>query len=63
VRPPLESINPDSPEFRVIRRLFGNQIRRAAEFANLAENGPLARAELFEVASALGLIAEWGIER
>lgn len=59
VCPPLEALTTGSEEFRVIQRLFGNQIRRAREFADLAENGPVARRELFDITRRLGIVSEW----
>jgi DNA phosphorothioation system restriction enzyme len=62
VSPPLAIIDKASEEFKVIRRLFGNQIRRASEFADLAENSALAREALLEISSALNLVSEWGVQ-
>ncbi len=59
VCPPLDALAPGSEEFRVVQRLFGNQIRRAREFADLAENGPVARQELFELTRHLKVVSEW----
>lgn len=59
VSPPVEALPVGSEEFRVVRRLFGNQIQRAKEFADLAENGPVARSALLELTSHLRLFAEW----
>jgi DNA phosphorothioation system restriction enzyme len=59
VSPPLSDIGPSSPEYPVVRRLFGNQIRRAQEFAALAENAPQARAALRDVTTHFNLFSEW----
>ena len=62
VAPPLSDIKTESVEYPVVRRLFGNQIRRAREFASLADNAPLARAALRNVTVQLNLLSEWSDE-
>jgi DNA phosphorothioation system restriction enzyme len=62
VAPPIDEVPESDAEYAVVRRLIGNQIRRAAEFANLAENGPQARRDLLELTSHFKLHAEWGKE-
>ncbi len=58
--PPTDDPDENAPEFLVIRNLVGQQIRRAREFAELAENGPVARSKLLELTSKLHLLSEWG---
>jgi DNA phosphorothioation system restriction enzyme len=58
VAPPTAELDENAPEFSVIRKLFGQQIRRAREFAELAENGPVARPKLLDITSKLRLLSE-----
>ncbi|QDT16782.1 DEAD/DEAH box helicase family protein [Alienimonas californiensis] len=55
VVPPAEAADPDSPEYRPMRGLLEREFARVAEFADLALNGPQARATLLPTLEALGL--------
>lgn len=57
--PPLEGIDAGTSEYAVLRRLLGGQIQRAAEFADLAENGPQARSELLDLTTFFALHGAW----
>lgn len=57
VAPPRVHQDPDSPYYAATRRLFGRELVRAAEFAELAENGPEAMGRLLATRERLGLLA------
>jgi len=59
--PDLEGMGAESGEYKVARRLLANEFHRAAEFADLAMNGPVARATLLDLTSRLGLFTEWHV--
>jgi DNA phosphorothioation system restriction enzyme len=51
VVPDVEDVPAHVPEYPVVRRLLLNEFRRAGEFAQLAENGPVARQQLLDLTS------------
>ncbi len=57
VAPAPREVPRGSPEYPVVRRLLRNEFRRASEFADLAENGPVARSELLDLASHFELLS------
>lgn len=57
VMPSPDQMQPGTPEFDVMRRMLRNELRRAGEFAELAENGPVARGKLLEMASHFDLMS------
>ena len=63
VIPPMDELNEGSSEFGTMRRLFGNQIRRAREFASLAENDAVARGMLLDISERLRLLTHWEEDR
>lgn len=60
VVPPYERYTPESEEWTLARSIVRGQIRRAREFADLADNGPTARGVLLKLASELDLLSVWG---
>ena len=46
-------------EFNRIRSLVRNEFKRAAEFAEIAENGPVARSILKDLTKQLNLFTIW----
>jgi superfamily II DNA or RNA helicase len=61
VAPPRTHQDPASPFYNTTRSLFGRELKRAGEFAALAENGPEALGRLLPLRDRLGLLAV-GIE-
>lgn len=59
VVPSMREIAPYSREWEIARMMVGKQLHRAREFAELAENGPVARQRLLSVASQLDLLSYW----
>lgn len=57
VEPPIELTRPNSEYYALIRRLFGKELRRVVEFANLAVNGPEALHQLLDLRDRLNLLA------
>jgi len=57
VAPPLEHQQPSSPYYEMTRRLFGRELERALEFAELAENGPEAMGRLLDIRDRLNLLS------
>lgn len=58
VVPPGEDYGRDSTEFKCVRGLLRTQLARVREFADLAENGPVAREVLLRLRSRFDLLAE-----
>jgi superfamily II DNA or RNA helicase len=56
VAPPLAHQDPSSPYYAATRRLFGRELARASEFADLAENGPEALGRLLPLRDRLNLL-------
>jgi hypothetical protein len=56
--PPGEDYGRDSTEFKCVRGLLRTQLARVREFADLAENGPVAREVLLRLRSRFDLLAE-----
>jgi len=56
VSPPLEYIPEYSKEYTVMKNLVRRELKRAHEFAELAENGPVAMSELSQIRKHFGLI-------
>jgi DNA phosphorothioation system restriction enzyme len=59
VTPPAEDMVKGSPGYSAARTLVRSQVHRAAEFASLAENGPIARGALVEIMAPLHLLDIW----
>ena len=59
VTPPAENMNTGSPGYNAARSLIRSQVHRAAEFASLAENGPIARSSLVDIMAPLHLLDIW----
>ncbi len=59
VCPDLDALVPGSPEYRVVQGMLRREFQRAAEFAGLALNGPVARRQLMEITERLGLYDGW----
>ena len=59
VVPPPEDMEEISPGYGAARALVRSQVYRAAEFASLAENGPIARAALMDIMAPLHLLDIW----
>lgn len=59
VAPPLDDLREGAIEFGPARQMFASQLRRAREFANLADNGPVARRKLLEYCKDLDLLGAW----
>ena len=57
--PRLSDVPPESAEYAVARGLFANQMKRAQQFASLAENAPVARTALRDFVRHFNLIDEW----
>jgi superfamily II DNA or RNA helicase len=57
--PDLSDVGEASPLFAPSRSLVARELKRAAEFAELAINGPQARAKLLDLTEQLGLYGEW----
>lgn len=57
VAPPEEHQDPASPYYQTTRRLFGRELERALEFAELAVNGPEAMGRLLDVRDRLQLLS------
>jgi hypothetical protein len=57
VVPPEEHQDPASPYYQTTRRLFGRELERALEFAELAVNGPEAMGRLLDVRDRLQLLS------
>lgn len=58
--PNLSSLPRNSREWKMARGILGGQIRRAQEFADLAENGPVARGKLLGICEQMDLLSYWG---
>lgn len=61
VVPPEEHRNPGSDFYSATRKMFRRELKRAIEFAKLAENGPEAMGRLLDVRDQLNLL-DLGIE-
>lgn len=61
VCPDLDGLAEGSPEYRAIRGMLQREFKRAAEFAQLASNGPIARRSLLGISEKLHLLGEWYI--
>ena len=61
VVPPDDHQDPSSPYYQTTRRLFGRELERALEFAELAVNGPEAMGRLLDVRDRLQLLSH-GVE-
>lgn len=57
VAPSPEDVPQHSQEYPTVRRLLRNEFNRAAEFADLADNGPVARSELLDLTSHYQLLS------
>jgi hypothetical protein len=57
--PSLRNLPKNSREWQMARGILGNQIRRAREFADLAENGPVARSRLLKICEEMDLLSYW----
>jgi DNA phosphorothioation system restriction enzyme len=57
--PSLADVPQESPEYPVARGLLANQMKRAQEFASLAENAPVARLALRDLVNHFNLIDQW----
>lgn len=57
--PELSSLTKHSREWKMARGILGNQIPRAREFAELAENGPVARSKLLSICEKMDLLSFW----
>jgi superfamily II DNA or RNA helicase len=57
--PPPEEMVKGAPGYESARTLVRSQVQRAAEFASLAENGPIARGILVDLMSKLHLLDVW----
>lgn len=58
--PDTSRLTRNSREWKMARSVLGGQIQRAREFADLAENGPVARASLLELCEKMDLLSFWG---
>lgn len=56
VIPPLDQLEPGTPEFRTLRNLVEREMNRVVEFARLAINGPQATGKLRSVLERLHLL-------
>lgn len=59
VTPPADDMVKGSPGYNAARALVRSQVHRAAEFASLAENGPIARGALVDIMAPLHLLDIW----
>lgn len=59
VCPDLDGLAPNSSEYRGVRSMLQKEIARAAEFADLALNGPVARQTLKDITERLALFDVW----
>jgi superfamily II DNA or RNA helicase len=59
VTPPIAALTPGHPAFSFAKSLLRGQVARAAEFAELAENGPVARRDVMQVLSKAHLLDTW----
>lgn len=57
--PRLSDVPPESAEYPIARALIASQMKRAQEFASLAENAPQARAALRNLVNHFNLLDEW----
>ena len=60
VVPSYAGYGPGSEQWRRARAIVRGQLRRAREFADLADNGPSARGVLLELVNELDLLSMWG---
>jgi len=60
VVPPYEGYTAESEAWTLARTILKGQVRRAREFADLADNGPTARSALLKPVSDLDLLSAWG---
>ena len=60
VVPAYSGYTPASDEWNLARSIVRGQIRRAKEFAELADNGPTARSVLLKLVNELDLLSTWG---
>ena len=60
VRPPNRYLDRMGAEWRAGQALIRSQIRRAREFADVADNGPDAREVLLKITKDFDLWSEWG---
>ena len=56
VSPPLEKVPEYSKDYNIMRTLIRKELKRAEEFADLAENGPVAIAELSSIRKHFGVL-------
>lgn len=56
VGPPLEYTPEYAKDYKVMKNLVRRELKRAEEFAELAENGPVAMSELFKIRQHFGLL-------
>lgn len=56
VVPPMEQVQPGTPEFKTLRSLVEREMQRVVEFAKLAINGPQAVGDLRHVLERLRLL-------
>jgi superfamily II DNA or RNA helicase len=59
VTPPADDMNSASQHYEFARALVRAQVHRAAEFASLAENGPVARGTVTAILAPLHLLDIW----
>ena len=60
VVPAYARYTPGTDEWNLARSIVRGQLRRAREFADLADNGPSARNVLLKVVTELDLLSVWG---
>jgi DNA phosphorothioation system restriction enzyme len=59
--PDMSDVGEGSPLYGPSRSLVSRELKRAAEFAELALNGPQARSKLLDLTDQLALYDEWNI--
>ena len=59
VAPPSDALTTGHSAFAFAKSLIRGQVARAAEFAELAENGPVARRDVMQVLSKAHLLDTW----
>lgn len=57
--PSLRNLPRDTREWKMARGILSIQLRRAQEFADLAENGPVARSRLLSLCEKMDLLSSW----
>ncbi|ACL06469.1 helicase domain protein [Desulfatibacillum aliphaticivorans] len=60
VVPPKEADYEEDIDFLAAKSLISGQVNRAREFAELAENGPVARSGLLQITKEFELLDKWG---